>query len=61
MKKIGGLLLLMIVAGGSIAQTDTSKISVKELPLLFQQTAAEYRALCYQAFNIAQLRIDQIS
>lgn len=36
-------------------------VSVKELPVLFQQTAAEYRALCYQAFNIARLRIDQLS
>jgi 5'-nucleotidase (lipoprotein e(P4) family) len=25
----------------------------------FQQRAAEYRALCYQAFNIAHLRVDQ--
>jgi 5'-nucleotidase (lipoprotein e(P4) family) len=34
--------------------------SIKEYPVLFQQTAAEYRALCYQAFNLAQLRIDAI-
>lgn len=27
--------------------------------VLWQQTSAEYRALCYQAFNIAQLRLDQ--
>jgi 5'-nucleotidase (lipoprotein e(P4) family) len=26
---------------------------------LFQQKAAEYRALCYQAYNIAYLRLDQ--
>jgi len=26
---------------------------------LFQQRAAEYRALCYQAFNIAKLRLDE--
>jgi 5'-nucleotidase (lipoprotein e(P4) family) len=25
---------------------------------LYQQTAAEYRALCYQAFNIARLKLD---
>lgn len=25
----------------------------------YQQRAAEYRALCYQAFNIARLRVDQ--
>lgn len=27
---------------------------------MFQQKAAEYKALCYQAYNIAQLRLDQI-
>ncbi len=55
------ILLLFVFVGNTInAQVDTTRISEKELPVLFQQTAAEYRALCYQAFNIAQLRIDQI-
>lgn len=27
--------------------------------VLWQQNAGEYRALCYQAYNIAQLRLDQ--
>lgn len=31
----------------------------KLLASLFQQRAAEYRALCYQAFNIARLRLDE--
>jgi 5'-nucleotidase (lipoprotein e(P4) family) len=31
----------------------------KLLPVLWQQYAAEYRALCYQAFNIAALRLEQ--
>jgi len=60
MRRILTPVLLIVVCNTIIAQTDTSKISVKEFPVLFQQTAAEYRALCYQAFNIAQLRIDQI-
>ena len=30
------------------------------LPVLWQQTAAEYRALCYQAFNLATLRLNEI-
>ncbi|MFP5042446.1 5'-nucleotidase, lipoprotein e(P4) family [Parasediminibacterium sp. JCM 36343] len=34
--------------------------SVKEYPVLWQQTASEYRALCYQAFNIASLRLEKI-
>jgi len=32
----------------------------KVLPVLFQQYAAEYRALCYQAFNVATLRLESI-
>jgi 5'-nucleotidase (lipoprotein e(P4) family) len=28
--------------------------------VLFQQTAAEYRALCYQAFNVARFELDRI-
>ncbi len=60
MRKIYAPILLLLIWNTVIAQVDTTKISVKELPVLFQQTAAEYRALCYQAFNIAQLRIDQI-
>jgi 5'-nucleotidase (lipoprotein e(P4) family) len=31
----------------------------KLLASLFQQRAAEYRALCYQAFNIARVRLDE--
>src|SRR5580765_474488 len=33
---------------------------LKLYPVLWQQTAAEYRALCYQAFNIAALRLNEI-
>ena len=29
------------------------------MAVLYQQTAAEYRALCYQAFNIAKYQLDQ--
>jgi 5'-nucleotidase (lipoprotein e(P4) family) len=42
------------------AQNDSSKTSVKEYPVLWQQEAAEYRALCYQAFNIASVRLNEI-
>jgi len=38
-------------------KTDTE---IKTLPVLWQQDASEYRALCYQAFNIAMVRINQI-
>ncbi|HEY5408533.1 MAG TPA: 5'-nucleotidase, lipoprotein e(P4) family [Ginsengibacter sp.] len=33
---------------------------LKTFPVLWQQTAAEYRALCYQAFNVAELRVNEI-
>lgn len=45
--------------------TDQQKEEVKDeydilmQAVLWQQTSGEYRALCYQAFNIAQLRLDQ--
>lgn len=29
------------------------------MAVLYQQTAAEYRALCYQAFNVAKYQLDQ--
>lgn len=44
----------------SIAQHDHIHINLKENPVLFHQTAAEYRALCYQAFNLATQRIKEI-
>jgi 5'-nucleotidase (lipoprotein e(P4) family) len=31
------------------------------MAILYQQTAAEYRALCYQAFNFARYKLDQSS
>ena len=34
--------------------------SLKQLPVLWMQTAAEYRALCYQAFNTAQWRLEKL-
>ncbi|MET0634903.1 MAG: 5'-nucleotidase, lipoprotein e(P4) family [Chitinophagaceae bacterium] len=45
-------------------QTSASNSLVNDGKLwasLFQQRAAEYRALCQQAFNIARLRVDQAS
>ena len=35
--------------------------TVKELAVLWHQRAAEYRALCYQAYNIAELRLNEVS
>ncbi|MDX9883328.1 MAG: 5'-nucleotidase, lipoprotein e(P4) family [Prolixibacteraceae bacterium] len=47
----------------SEAQNCGNKSTVKEfelLPVLWQQYAPEYRALCYQAFNTARYRIENI-
>jgi 5'-nucleotidase (lipoprotein e(P4) family) len=61
MKKLLFLLLLQPALQKLAAQpAQLPATSIKEYPVLFQQTAAEYRALCYQAFNLARLRIDAI-
>ena len=35
-----------------------SEADLKTLPVLYVQKAAEYRALCYQAFNMARLAVE---
>lgn len=35
-------------------------VNGKLFTTVYQQNAAEYRALCYQAFNFARLRVDEI-
>jgi 5'-nucleotidase (lipoprotein e(P4) family) len=44
----------------STQYTVQQEARMREMAVLFQQTAAEYRALCYQAFNMARLRLDAI-
>ena len=41
------------------AQADNVIIDGKLFATAYQQRAAEYRALCYQAYNIARLRVEQ--
>jgi 5'-nucleotidase (lipoprotein e(P4) family) len=65
MKKIIILACLMATFQLLFAQenktcVDSCEPKLKEFPILFQQQAAEYRALCYQAFNFASLRLDQM-
>lgn len=58
MKKI--LFIILFFNGAAMAQQQPVFVNdQKLLPVLWQQHAAEYRALCYQAFNIATLRLDQ--
>jgi 5'-nucleotidase (lipoprotein e(P4) family) len=52
------ILTIFLLTGIAAYSQPTEKI--KTLPVLYQQTAAEYRALCYQAFNIASLRLNAI-
>src|SRR4051812_2056165 len=40
-------------------QTSSAAIDGKLFSLVFQQKAAEYKALCFQAYNLAHLRLDQ--
>jgi 5'-nucleotidase (lipoprotein e(P4) family) len=62
MNKILILFAFVLGAAGTLAQdslkTSLSVADLKLYPLLWQQDASEYRALCYQAFNIAALRLD---
>ncbi len=63
MKKIHSTIIAFILYSSLQAQdsvqTFHSQQELKLYPLLWQQTAAEYRALCYQAFNLATLRLDE--
>ena len=59
MKRIS-VLILLLASIGSYAQNTLQSETLKTYPVLWQQQAAEYRALCFQAFNIASLRLAQI-
>jgi 5'-nucleotidase (lipoprotein e(P4) family) len=65
MKKIPFLLLVFFTACSTTKQTATAlpgssvTVSGKLFGSVFQQKAAEYKALCFQAYNIARLRLDQ--
>ncbi|HVX27690.1 MAG TPA: 5'-nucleotidase, lipoprotein e(P4) family [Parafilimonas sp.] len=61
MKKLIVAFVLMLTVCDVSAQDSTTKFEILKLyPVLWQQTAAEYRALCYQAFNAAKMRLDAI-
>jgi 5'-nucleotidase (lipoprotein e(P4) family) len=59
MKRILLLLLISISIFSAKAQNNPSIAnSGKVWASLYQQRAAEYRALCFQAYNTAKLRLD---
>lgn len=43
----------------TVQASSSSVIGGKLFSLIFQQKAAEYKALCFQAYNLAHLRLDQ--
>lgn len=48
--------------GDTVNEATKSSIAVREYSVqsvMWQQNAAEWRALCYQAFNIAKFRLDE--
>jgi len=55
-------IVLMAAASFSFAQqpkaAPAADVEYQLAAILYTQRAAEYRALCYQAFNIAKLRLD---
>lgn len=63
MRKIPTLIMIILAASLANAQQAMHAIDeslLKEYPVLWQQQSAEYRALCYQAFNIALLRLNAL-
>lgn len=60
---ISGLVLLASCSTSRKAATNNTAIvnSGKVWASLWQQRSAEYRALCFQAYNIALLRLDEIT
>lgn len=66
MKKIA---LLFVIGLASCVTSQKTALITKGVPdlskenvqgVLWQQNAGEYRALCYQAYNVARLRLEQI-
>jgi len=59
------LLILLAACSANHKITDTEKVTDtiivngKLFTAFYQQQAAEYNALCYQAYNIARLRLDE--
>ncbi len=64
MKKLAFFILISVSACTVTKQATTTPVNTivvdgKIFTTAFQQRAAEYRALCYQAYNIAYLQLDK--
>jgi 5'-nucleotidase (lipoprotein e(P4) family) len=65
MKNLNAILICLLIVQAAPAQDagitlQQAEVRMKEYPVLWQQQSAEYRALCYQAFNLALLRLNEI-
>lgn len=68
MKKISGILVFLMasctiaprVIVSNVGNSNDITVDGKLFATAYQQRAAEYRALCLQAFNIAHRRVDEI-
>lgn len=55
--------LIVLIVSSRICVLGQDKpvmLQTKTLPIVYHQHAAEYRALCHQAFNLAALRLEQL-
>jgi len=67
-KIISLLLLTILFSGCNNKKVDASKKHINNnlikehlvQSVLWQQNAAEYKALCYQAFNLARMQINEM-
>lgn len=63
MRKISYLVLMLLCACATQKRAAVSPVPAiihgKMYTTFFQQRASEYKALCFQAFNIAKLRVDE--
>ena len=67
MKKLSVVAFIFIIACNSTKQINSSNpklpeniaINGKLFTALYQQQSADYRALCYQAYNLARYRLDE--
>lgn len=50
----------VLISQDSLKAEVQKEVDIKMYPVLWHQTSAEYRALCYQAFNVARTYIETL-
>ena len=64
MNKPGCILMIVVLltacsSPGTVSQKNSMVNNGKAWALIWQQQAAEYKALCFQAYNMAKLQVDE--